>query len=298
MKTQEVDNIDLLSSASFFDVLEPDEKNLIDGIIEQKTFQKGEVIFSESQPAASIFILEEGRVTLTIPCTHTILVREGDIFGEIAIINESARLGTAVARSEVIVSELNTKALYDEKTIPSLIALKLTRVIAKKHSSIKLRSADFSSRELIQQGESGLVEFKSTLRFNLKAEKTDAKIELASLKTVAAFANTYGGILFIGVADDGAVLGLEKDGFPNEDRLLLHFTNLLRDKIGEKALGLVHFEIIHIDGKGILRVDISKSNHPVFVKAQGKEYFYVRSGPSTLSLMLSEFHDYTLKHFQ
>jgi len=242
----------LLNSTSFFDVLEPHEKELIYSIIEKKTFQKGEVIFSESQPASSLFILEEGRVTLTIPCTHTILVRKGDIFGEISIINESARLGTAVARSEVTVSELNTEALYDEKIIPSLIALKLTRVIAKKHSSIKLRAADYSSRELIQQGESGLVEFK----------------------TVAAFANTHGGILFVGVSDDGTILGLEKDKFPNDDRFLLHFTNLLRDKIGEKILGLAHFEIINIDGKGILRIDITKSNHPIFVKAQGKEYFY------------------------
>ena len=144
MKIQEADNTNLLHSTSFFDVLEPHEKELIYSIIEQKTFQKGEVIFSESQPASSLFILEKGRVTLTIPCTHTILVGEGDIFGEIAIINESARLGTAIARSNVTVSELNTEALYDEKTIPSLIALKLTRVIAKKHSSIKLRSADYS----------------------------------------------------------------------------------------------------------------------------------------------------------
>ena len=298
MKIREMDHDDLLNSTSFFDVLNPHERELIYSIIEQKTFQKGEVIFSESQPASSLFILEEGRVTLTIPCAHTILVGKGEIFGEIAIINESARLGTAVARSEVTVSELNTEALYDEKIIPSLIALKLTRVIAKKHSSIKLRSADYSSRELIQQGESGLVEFKSTLRFNLKTEKADANIEQAALKTVAAFANTHGGVLFVGVSDDGSILGLKKDGFPNDDRLLLHFTNLLKAKIGETILGLAHFEIINIDGEGILRVDTTKSNHPIFVKFQGKEHFYVRSGPSTLSLTLSEFHDYSLKHFK
>ncbi|WP_430410452.1 RNA-binding domain-containing protein [Kordia sp.] len=286
-----------LHFSSFFNILEDSEKRLLLSILKRREFKKGDVVFSESQCAASVYILEKGSVTLTIPGSYTIFVKRGDVFGEIAVINDTVRLGTAVSRTNCSVLELNTEALYDDKIIPSKIALKITKVIAKKHSSLKLRRSDFSTLEIIQQGESDFVEFKSTLRYNIMSKKKDSNIELSSLKTVAAFLNTSGGTLLIGVADDSSIHGLSLDEFANDDKLLLHFTNLLRDKIGEKTLGLVHYEIVTIKNEQILRVDVSKSNSPVFVKFQNNEYFYVRSGPSTLSLKFSEFYNYNLKHF-
>ena len=287
-----------LNSSTLFKVLEDSEKQILSSIIKRKEYKKDEIVFSESQSAASIYILEKGNVTLTIPGSYTIFVGRGDVFGEIAVINDTARLGTALARTTSSVLELNTEALYDDEIIPSKIALKITKVIAKKHSSLKLRRADFSTMEIIQQGESDFVEFKSTLRFNLKSQKIDQNIELSSIKTVAAFLNTLGGTLLVGVTDDGSINGLSLDNFANDDKVLLHFTNLLRDKIGEKTLGFVHFDIVKIENEKILRVEVSKSNTPVFVTFQNKEFFYVRSGPSTLSLKFSEFYNYNIKHFK
>ncbi len=286
-----------LHFSSFFNVLEESEKRLLLTILKRKEYKKGEVVFSESQCAASVYVLEQGSVTLTIPGSYTIFVRRGDVFGEIAVINDTVRLGTAVAKTKCSVLELNTEALYDDAIIPSKIALKITRVIAKKHSTLKLRRSDFSTLEIIQQGESDFVEFKSTLRYNIFSKKKDNNIELSALKTVAAFLNTSGGTLLIGVTDDGNINGLSLDEFDNDDKLLLHFTNLLRDKIGERTLGFVHFEIVTIQNEKVLRVDVSKSNVPVFVTFQNNEFFYVRSGPSTLSLKFSEFYNYNLKHF-
>ena len=294
----ELDSIhSTLNFSSFFKILEDSEKKILASIINRKEYKKGDIVFSESQSAASIYILEKGNVTLTIPGSYTIFVGRGDVFGEIAVINDSARLGTALARTTSSVLELNTEALYNDEIIPSKIALKITKVIAKKHSSLKLRRSDFNTLEIIQQGESDFVEFKSTLRFNLKSKKNDLNIELSAIKTVAAFLNTSGGTLLIGVADDGNINGLASDRFPNDDKVLLHFTNLLKDKIGEKTLGFVHFDIVSIGNEKIIRVEVSKSNTPVFVMFQNNEYFYVRSGPSTLSLKFSEFYNYNLKHF-
>ena len=106
-------NNKLLNSSAFFSVLSTTEKQLVQSILNRRTFDKGAIVFSESQPASSIFILEKGSITLTIPGSHTIFVRQGDIFGEIAVINETARLGTAKVRSKSVVLELNTSALYN-----------------------------------------------------------------------------------------------------------------------------------------------------------------------------------------
>src|SRR6185295_2745086 len=59
------------------------------------------------------------------------------------------------------------------------------------------------AEELLTQHESATLEFKSTLRWNLRENRKDPQIvTTAVLKTIAAFLNTEGGDLLIGVADD------------------------------------------------------------------------------------------------
>ena len=80
-----------------------------------------------------------------------------------------------------------------------------------------------SAGELIKQGESKTLEFKSTLRWNLREDrKDDKRITHAALKTIAAFLNTEGGDLLLGVADDGAIVGIEKDRLDNDDKFMRH----------------------------------------------------------------------------
>ena len=69
--------------------------------------------------------------------------------------------------------------------------------------------------EIIARGENSTAEFKSTLRVNLHTGQQDPKMEHAVLKTSsAAFLNTHGGTLCIGVNDDGDACGLESRWFP------------------------------------------------------------------------------------
>ena len=51
----------------------------------------------------------------------------------------------------------------------------------------------------------------TTLRWDLKEAGVNKKLEEVIIKTIAAFANSQGGTLLIGVADDGDVIGLEPD---------------------------------------------------------------------------------------
>ena len=52
---------------------------------------------------------------------------------------------------------------------------------------------------------------KSTGRTNLYTRKQDLAIEWVVVKSIAAFMNTEGGYLLIGVADDGTPTGIEAD---------------------------------------------------------------------------------------
>ena len=75
--------------------------------------------------------------------------------------------------------------------------------------------------ELVKEREGTTIEFKSTLRTNMHTGEKDPKMELAVLKTIAAFLNMNGGTLIVGVSDDGEPVGVEADKFPDEDKMNL-----------------------------------------------------------------------------
>ena len=142
--------------------------------------------------------------------------------------------------------------------------------------------------ELIAGGEGDRLEFKSTMRWNLAAGKPGKEIEAAWMKTVVAFLNTDGGVLVIGVNDDGEPIGLEADRFANEDKFLLHFNNLFKDHIGLEARPRVNAAIRSLGNKRVFVVECGKAAEPVYLKHGKQETFYVRVGPSSRELPVSE----------
>jgi hypothetical protein len=141
--------------------------------------------------------------------------------------------------------------------------------------------------QIIQAGEDDKLEFKSTLRWNIKADKPGKEIELSCLKTIVAFLNTNGGSLLVGLEDDGTILGLNADRFPNDDKFLLHFNNLIKQHIGLEQTKFISFAITNIDDKSIFVVDCKKADTPVFLKHKDEEDFYVRLGPGSRKLSTS-----------
>jgi len=145
---------------------------------------------------------------------------------------------------------------------------------------------------IIARGESDQIEFKATMRRNLATQKFGKEIELAWLKGVTAFMNTRGGTLFLGVGDDGQILGLETDAFENDDRCRLHFKNLLKQHIGLEQTRFVRFQVLNLSGMSVAVIRCRKADRPVFLKNKEDESFYIRSGPSSVKLSGSQ----TLKY--
>ncbi len=161
-----------------------------------------------------------------------------------------------------------------------------------------LSTTQLDVQQIIRMGEGPRIEFKSTLRWNLEANREDKKIEHGNLKTMVAFLNSEGGTLLIGVEDSGNILGIEHDQFENEDKFLLHFGNLMNGKIGRDVASHVKWELKDVAGKRILRVDCLPSPTPVYLKHEGSEEFYIRNGPASVQLPTSEVVEYTKKHFR
>jgi hypothetical protein len=151
--------------------------------------------------------------------------------------------------------------------------------------------------ELVLNGETSQVEFKSALRRNLHTGQSDTHIELSALKTIAGFLNTRGGTLIIGVTDDGVPIGIQEDGFANEDKLHQHLDNLINSRIGPEFTIWVHPRFDDYQGKRVLTVECWESNKPVFVKDGNADRFYIRTGVSTLELTTAQAHEFIKQRF-
>ncbi|CCE11423.1 conserved hypothetical protein [Bradyrhizobium sp. STM 3843] len=158
--------------------------------------------------------------------------------------------------------------------------------------------APLSIAELLAAGESSVVEFKSTLRTNLHTGQPDDKIQLSALKTIAGFLNARGGTLMVGVDDEGKVLGLAADGFPNEDKMGLHLVNLIRDRIGDIFLPYVHPHFEDEDDQRVFVIRCERGPKPAFVKDGAVQRFYVRGANATVELSGSAVMDYGNAHFK
>lgn len=149
--------------------------------------------------------------------------------------------------------------------------------------------------EIIAHGETENVEFKSTLRWNIFAGKVGKEIEIASMKTLVAFLNTDGGILLVGVDDDGVILGNELDKFENDDKYLLHVNSMIQSYIGMNYISHIHYELLNIEEKSVLFIECRAHDEPVFLRKGQEEEFYVRFGPSSRKLKTREVLEYLNK---
>jgi hypothetical protein len=153
----------------------------------------------------------------------------------------------------------------------------------------------------IKGGESKKLEFKSSLRMNLKSKNVDPEIETAALKAIVAFCNSEGGELFIGVSDKGEILGIDCDQFANEDKYLLHINNIVKQRIVPVILSFIDTRIVEIEEKRICIVNCSGCTKDVWLKSSkgAEQYeFYIRSGPSSTPLNAPDAVAYIREHFR
>ena len=146
--------------------------------------------------------------------------------------------------------------------------------------------------ELIAQGENDRIEFKSSFRYDYKLQKVNKALESVIIKTISGFLNARGGSLFIGVADDGSIIGLEEDYKTLNRKDSDGYTQLLMssiaDKLGTPVCRLVRILFYNHNGKEICRVIVLPSPLPVYTKEDQRSHFYIRTASGTREMDTEE----------
>jgi len=135
--------------------------------------------------------------------------------------------------------------------------------------------------ELINQGENGSVEFK----------RSDVKLD-SLCKEIIAFSNSSGGVVIIGVDDDGTILGVESHRNYEE-----WVVNIARNNI-IPPVNIQSREVVW-DGKKIVVVEVPKGKDRPYQDNTGR--FYIRIGSTNRIASLNElmrlFQQSGLYHF-
>ncbi len=99
-------------------------------------------------------------------------------------------------------------------------------------------------------------------------------------KEIVAFANSEGGTIYIGVSDDGEVVGIE-----DSDKSGLQVSSMVHDNIKPDLSMFVSYRTLNFDGKEVLSIDVERgTNRPYYLANKGlrPEGVYIRHGFSSI----------------
>jgi serine/threonine protein kinase len=163
---------------------------------------------------------------------------------------------------------------------------------------------------LIASGESDVLEFKSSLHHPYGELPDDVlrKIKTGELdktkvirdiqkalhhsvtKTLAAFLNSAGGTLLIGIEDSGGVLGIEEDyrhlprGKQNQDGWLLSLRNIVNSALGDEIWGVITVSLVSHEELTVAVISCSPRSSETWHSAGRADVFYIRSSSATDAL--------------
>jgi hypothetical protein len=156
---------------------------------------------------------------------------------------------------------------------------------------------------LVDTEENDQLEFKETARYNLHSGRVDKDVELGVVKTIAAFLNTRGGTLVIGVHDaTKEIRGLEPDLATLQRRDTDGFEQFLRqlfnNSYGPETSARIGIAFPAANGNQACVIRVPKSPREVYVRRDAQRDFYIRDGNTTRQLNNEQTVGYVSEHFR
>ena len=126
---------DLLKRVPIFSDLDKKELERIATSMKQRTFSAGDTVTSEGQTGVGFFVIEEGQAVVTVGGDERRKLGPGDYFGEVALLNESARTATITAETDLRCYGLTSWEFRPLVETHGSIAWKLLQAMSKTYQS-------------------------------------------------------------------------------------------------------------------------------------------------------------------
>ena len=97
-----------------------------------RSFKQGETIFKKGDAATELYVIQSGRVEIQYGNRLLDTLEEHNIFGEMALIDNSPRSATAVASTDVVLVPVSEKQFLFLVSETPFFALMVMRVLARR----------------------------------------------------------------------------------------------------------------------------------------------------------------------
>jgi CRP/FNR family cyclic AMP-dependent transcriptional regulator len=126
---------DLLKRVPLFSDLDDKELGRIASTMKQRTFEPGDQITTEGQGGVGFFVIESGEALVSVGGEERRRLGPGDYFGEVALLNQSARTATVAAETELRCYGLTSWEFRPLVETHGSIAWKLLQAMSKTYQS-------------------------------------------------------------------------------------------------------------------------------------------------------------------
>ncbi|MFX1257238.1 MAG: helix-turn-helix domain-containing protein [Promethearchaeota archaeon] len=157
--------------------------------------------------------------------------------------------------------------------------------------------------EDIKKGENQEIEFKETYTWNVETNRKDRSLKKEVVKAVCALGNSKGGRIYIGVADNKDIKGVQRDlntynatnRYNAKDKMIQDIKRKLSTDLGPKINDLTELSFNLVKGKELLLIMVNQSKEPLFISDKHFHYREESSSPKFTNLYV--FYDYLKTHF-
>jgi CRP-like cAMP-binding protein len=140
LRKKETSRLSTLRQLPLFATLSRLELNVVDGLLHERRYLKGEIIFDEGDEGEALYIVISGRVLICRqgePDAGRIAeIDHGFVFGELALLDNVPRARQARAAADTVLASLSRgdfESLLDtHAVIASKIALQLARQLGRQ----------------------------------------------------------------------------------------------------------------------------------------------------------------------
>lgn len=185
--------------------------------------------------------------------------------------------------------------------------LEAERVI-KRYTNNDFLSAKI--KEILNQGEGQRIEFKSSIFIDTKKKEynpgldvgqcVDQRLKQKLSREMAAFLNSDGGVILLGVSDEGGLRGCDDDfstfpaGGSTSDKADLIVKQIIDQNFlePESVFDRVSVECARLDGKSIVILDILPKKRLSFLKEPEPSRLYIRMGSHAVPIPYEKIEEY------
>jgi len=141
MKSQNGFVLDILTEIELFSELDYNSLINLSNLFEEKIYNQDEIIFKEDSIGTSMMMITSGEVRISQisdPQTEEalIILKKGDVFGEMALLEDMPRSATAIANTNVIIFEIQREKflnfLENNKEAGVKILMKLAKILSSR----------------------------------------------------------------------------------------------------------------------------------------------------------------------